>query len=136
MRTLRRSALVALVFLAAAAPPAAARRRGPKDRRPAPAPRAQSAPAPAKAAPSPSTPSTPSTENAQAADASAAAPTPSPKTPKVKVYQFTGLDVEGKLKTPQLLYFLNRVKAEFDTSTPDKRSFMPELERSANDKSL
>ena len=46
------------------------------------------------------------------------------------------LDIDGKLKTPQLLYFLNRIKAEFDTSTPDKRSFMPELERSADDKSL
>jgi hypothetical protein len=64
-----------------------------------------------------------------------AAPT-EPKQPKVKVYSFTGLDVEGKLKTPQLLYFLNRIKAEFDTSTLDKRSFMPELEASADDKAL
>jgi len=58
------------------------------------------------------------------------------KQPKVKVYSFSGLDVEGKLKTPQLLYFLNRIKAEFDTSTLDKRSFMPELEASADDKAL
>ena len=58
------------------------------------------------------------------------------KSPKVKVYSFSGLDVEGKLKTPQLLYFLNRIKAEFDTSTLDKRSFMPELEASADDKAL
>jgi hypothetical protein len=60
----------------------------------------------------------------------------SAKSPKVKVYSFSGLDVEGKLKTPQLLYFLNRIKAEFDTSTLDKRSFMPELEASADDKAL
>src|SRR5690348_1139622 len=32
---------------------------------------------------------------------------PSPAT-KEKSYTFTGLDIDGKLKTPQLLYFLNR----------------------------
>ena len=64
------------------------------------------------------------------------APAEGAKSPKVKVYSFSGLDVEGKLKTPQLLYFLNRIKAEFDTSTLDKRSFMPELEASADDKAL
>ena len=62
--------------------------------------------------------------------------TAEPKQAKVKVYSFSGLDVEGKLKTPQLLYFLNRIKAEFDTSTLDKRSFMPELEASSDDKAL
>jgi hypothetical protein len=46
------------------------------------------------------------------------------------------MDVEGKLKTPQLLYFLNRVKLELDMSAPDTRSFMKELERSADDKNL
>ena len=35
----------------------------------------------------------------------------------------------GKLKTPQLLYFLNRVKLELDMSAPDKRSFMKELRK-------
>ena len=55
---------------------------------------------------------------------------------KTKTYNFGAMDVEGKLKTPQLLYFLNRVKLELDMSAPDKRSFMKELERSADDKSL
>jgi hypothetical protein len=49
---------------------------------------------------------------------------------KMKSYTFGGLDIDGKLKTPQLLYFLNRMKSEFDTTTPDKRSFIPELKRS------
>jgi hypothetical protein len=53
--------------------------------------------------------------------------------PKSKTYTFTGLDIDGKLKTPQLLYFLNRMKSEFDTTTPDKRSFMPELKRSTDE---
>jgi len=58
------------------------------------------------------------------------------KTLKTKTYTFGAMDVEGKLKTPQLLYFLNRVKLELDMSAPDKRSFMKELNQSADDKSL
>jgi hypothetical protein len=66
----------------------------------------------------------------------AAAPAAAAKTPKTKVYSFTGMDVEGKLKTPQLLYFLNRIQTEFQPSTPEKRSFRNELENSASDKAL
>jgi len=55
---------------------------------------------------------------------------------KTKTYTFGAMDVEGKLKTPQLLYFLNRVQLELDMSAPDKRSFMKELSQSADDKSL
>jgi len=58
------------------------------------------------------------------------------KTYKSKTYNFGAMDVEGKLKTPQLLYFLNRVKLELDMSAPDTRSFMKELEKSADDKNL
>jgi hypothetical protein len=57
-----------------------------------------------------------------------------PKTgQKSKQYTFGGLDIDGKLKTPQLLYFLNRMKSEFDTTAPDKRSFLPELKRSTDE---
>ncbi len=70
---------------------------------------------------------------AWAADKAKPAPA---KTPKSRVYTFTGLDVEGKLKTPQLLFFLNRVKLELDTTSPEKRSFMKELEKSSDDKGL
>ena len=48
----------------------------------------------------------------------------------VKVMQFTGLDIEGRLKSPQLLYFVSRVHAEFDRPKLPHRSFLPELERS------
>ncbi len=69
---------------------------------------------------------------------SEAASTPAPAGKKVtsKTYTFGAMDVEGKLKTPQLLYFLNRVKLELDMSAPDKRSFMKELQQSADDKNL
>jgi hypothetical protein len=58
------------------------------------------------------------------------------RAPKAKVYSFSGLDVEGKMKTPQLLYFLNRVKLELDTTGREKRSFLKELEQSSDDKGL
>jgi len=65
------------------------------------------------------------------------APSPTAgKNVKSKTYTFGAMDVEGKLKTPQLLYFLNRVKLELDMSAPDKRSFMKELQQSADDKNL
>jgi hypothetical protein len=53
--------------------------------------------------------------------------------PREKTYTFGGLDIDGKLRTPQLLYFLNRMKSELDTTTPDKRSFIPELRRSTEE---
>ncbi|MBX3270615.1 MAG: hypothetical protein KF729_10155 [Sandaracinaceae bacterium] len=55
---------------------------------------------------------------------------------KVKVYRFSGLDLEGRLKSPQLLYFLNRMRAEFDRPRLPHRSFIPELSRSAQGKAL
>jgi hypothetical protein len=55
---------------------------------------------------------------------------------KPRIYDFGGLEVEGKLKTPQLLFFRARVKQELDTSTPEKRSFMQELQKSADGKGL
>ena len=63
----------------------------------------------------------------------ATAPAPASKGPKVKSYDFGGLDIDGRLRTPQLLYFLNRMKSEFDTTTPDKKSFMPELQKSGDE---
>ena len=55
---------------------------------------------------------------------------------KVKVLEFTGLDVSGRLKSPQLLYFLNRVRAEFDRPRLPHRSFIDETERSSHDKNF
>ncbi|HTA19033.1 MAG TPA: hypothetical protein VK989_07055 [Polyangia bacterium] len=69
-------------------------------------------------------------------DAPTPAKTADGKTIKTKTYTFGAMDVEGKLKTPQLLYFLNRVKLELDMSAPDTRSFMKELVKSADDKNL
>ena len=51
---------------------------------------------------------------------------------KPRVYTFSGLDVNGTLKAPQLLFFRGRVQQELDTSSPERRSFLKELERTAD----
>ena len=106
--------------------------------------RSSAAPAARRIAPAPVSATAPDTtasadSSSSSADSSetAAAPTATPGTKiKTKTYTFGAMDVEGKLKTPQLLYFLNRVKLELDMSAPDKRSFMKELAQSADDKNL
>lgn len=55
---------------------------------------------------------------------------------KVKAFQFSGLDIEGQLKSPQMLYFLNRLRAEFGRPRLPHRSFMPELQRSTKGKTF
>jgi hypothetical protein len=55
---------------------------------------------------------------------------------KIKVYEFGGLDISGRLKSPQLLYFLNRLRAEFDRPRLPHRSFMPEMSRSTKGKAF
>jgi len=92
--------------------------------------------APVRAVPPTPAPSPKRTEAGASPDDTAVAAEPAPKTAKTKVYTFGAMDVEGKLKTPQLLYFLNRIKLELEMSAPDHRSFMKELERTADDPSL
>jgi hypothetical protein len=45
----------------------------------------------------------------------------------VKTFKFGAVEVEGRLKAPQILYFLRRVRAEFRAGLLGHRSFMPEL---------
>ncbi len=137
------TAVAALVLVAAAGGPASAK---PAKRRPAVHKPAQSHTQERSAAStSTSTDSQGDTGSATSGDgASAADERPAGEAKgsaaggkvKTKTYTFGAMDVEGKLKTPQLLYFLNRVKLELDMSAPDKRSFMKELGQSADDKSL
>ncbi len=118
---------------AGAPKPAAAARRTPSPNHGAPKERSAAA-APAPAASS-SDASDSGDSGGDAAPAASATPAPGGKV-KSKSYSFGAMDVEGKLKTPQLLYFLNRVKLELDMSAPDKRSFMKELQQSADDRNL
>lgn len=45
----------------------------------------------------------------------------------VKTYKFGPVEVEGRLKSPQIVYFLRRVRAEFAAGDLGHRSFMREL---------
>jgi hypothetical protein len=45
----------------------------------------------------------------------------------VKTYKFGAVEVEGRLKSPQIVYFLRRVRAEFAAGQLGHRSFMGEL---------
>lgn len=51
----------------------------------------------------------------------------------VKTYQFGALEVEGRLKSPQLIYFLRRVRAEFEAGALGHRSFLGELSDTRNE---
>jgi hypothetical protein len=110
-------------------------------RKAAPAKRVRSSP-PRRPEPAPARPETESatTETAPASqpvvqvDGAPAAGTP--RATKPRVYTFGGLDVEGKLKAPQLLYFRSRMRQELDTSSAERRSFLKELEKTADEKGL
>jgi hypothetical protein len=45
----------------------------------------------------------------------------------VKTYRFETVEVEGRLKSPQVIYFLRRVRAEFEAGALGHRSFLGEL---------
>lgn len=84
---------------------------------PSPAPAAE---APAAETPAPKTNGTPTDEGPPADVAEDSG--------EVTRYQFTGLDIDGELRTPALLQFLARIGGEFETVGVPHRSFMPELQ--------
>ncbi|NRA33892.1 MAG: hypothetical protein HRU17_11170 [Polyangiaceae bacterium] len=45
----------------------------------------------------------------------------------VETHTFGAVDVEGRLRSPQIMYFLRRVRAEFQTGALGHRSFLLEL---------
>ena len=53
-----------------------------------------------------------------------------------KVFDFTGLQFEGRLRTPQLLYFLDRASEELERASLERRSFIPELVRTIDEEQL
>jgi hypothetical protein len=55
---------------------------------------------------------------------------------KDKVYDFTVLNIEGKLRTPQLLYFLGRARQELERAALESRSFIPEMVESIEEEGL
>ena len=77
------------------------------------------------------------------ADAGDAAPTPAPtakkdgkKAPKEQNFNFEGLGLNGRSRSPQLLYFLERANEELERASLEKRSFIPHMVRSVEEEAL
>jgi hypothetical protein len=115
---------------AAAPPRGKARARTPSAPAPTPA-AAAPAPTPAAAAPPAAKPSIAKPEAPVSAPASGEAPANAvvrtEERAGEKTYTFGAQEVEGRLKSPQILYFLRRVRAQFDPAPLGHRSFLLEL---------
>ncbi len=52
------------------------------------------------------------------------------------VFKFSEIDIEGRLKSPQLVYFLRRVRAEFAAGELGHRSFLREMSETRRESSF
>ncbi|HEY5948067.1 MAG TPA: hypothetical protein VIV40_21370 [Kofleriaceae bacterium] len=64
------------------------------------------------------------------------APEKGEKKEKVKNFDFNALDLNGRMRTPQLLYFLERANEELERASLEKRSFIPHMVRSVEEEQL
>jgi hypothetical protein len=56
--------------------------------------------------------------------------------PKEKNFDFNAMDLNGRMRTPQLLYFLERANEELERASLEKRSFIPHMVRSVEEEQL
>ena len=69
-------------------------------------------------------------------DAGAKVRTKGAKNKQTQVFDFTGLNLAGSERKPQLLYFLDRAQEELERASLERRSFVPEMVRSLDEESL
>lgn len=55
---------------------------------------------------------------------------------KNQVFDFTGLNLGASMRTPQLLYFLDRASEELHRASLQRRSFVPAMVRSISEEGL
>ena len=53
-----------------------------------------------------------------------------------KTYDFNSLDLNGRMRSPQLLYFLERANEELERASLEKRSFIPHMVRTVEEEAL
>lgn len=53
-----------------------------------------------------------------------------------RVFRFGEMEIQGRLRNPQLVYFLRRVRAEFAAEDLGHRTFLPELEETRRDRAF
>jgi hypothetical protein len=70
------------------------------------------------------------------ASADAKASDKKPAANKEKNFDFNGMQLNGQLRTPQLLYFLERANEELERASLEKRSFIPHMVRSVEEEQL
>jgi len=56
--------------------------------------------------------------------------------PREKVFDFSGFELAGSVRMPQLLYFLDRAEEELERASLERRSFVPEMMRSLDEENL
>lgn len=74
----------------------------------------------------------------------AAAPAPAPDATaketsnkkKEKTFDFTGFELAGSVRMPQLLYFLDRAEEELERASLERRSFVPAMIKSLDEEKL
>jgi hypothetical protein len=64
------------------------------------------------------------------------APSAAGKKGKAQVFDFTGLELAGTMRMPQLLYFLDRAEEELERASLERRSFIPAMVRSIEEEAL
>jgi len=126
--------LVALAMCALSVPALAQPKKKPPKKPPAPIEKPVDKPEKEK----------PDTDNAadkdkEKPDATAAPATDTAKSGKKikeQTFNFEGLGLAGRNRSPQLLYFLERANEELERASLEKRSFIPHMVRSLEEEAL
>jgi hypothetical protein len=59
-----------------------------------------------------------------------------PKTKKEQRFDFSGFELAGSVRMPQLLYFLDRAEEELERASLERRTFVPEMMKSLDEENL